>query len=72
MNTQIEQVKRLAKLLDEIELHQNTYDAASDIMESDLSYCIVLELEREQAKNKQTIKELKKQYNQATELLTKF
>ena len=72
MNTQIEQVKRLSKLLDEIELHQNTYDAASDIMESPLAACIILELEREQAKNKQTIKELKKQYNQATELLTKF
>ena len=72
MNTQIEQVKRLSKLLDEIELHQNTYDAASDIMEKPQAYCIVLELEREQAKNKQTIKDLERQYNQATELLTKF
>ena len=72
MNEKIKEIKRLLNLLDEIELHQNTYDAASDIMEKPQAYCIVLELEREQAKNKQTIKELKKQYNQATELLTKF
>ena len=72
MIEQIKQVKKLSKLLDEIELHQNTYDAASDIMESPLAACIILELEREQAKNRQTIKDLHRQYNQAKELLTKF
>ena len=72
MIDKIKQVKRLSKILDEIELYQNSYDAASDIMESPLAACIILELEREQSKNRQTIKDLHRQYNQAKELLTKF